>query len=327
MKNILLLKGGAGAEHDVSLVSAQYIASQIDTKKFNIIDVIIEKNFKWFSSNKSCYLGENQNLIFPNSNESLKIDAAIPCIHGQPGETGEIQSYLSLKNIPFLGCQSEASVLCFNKLATKLWLESVGLKTTPFLNIHKDVESSTVAEFFDQHKSVYIKATNQGSSVGCYPCNDKKDLHKLVNKAFEFSPFVIIEKTISGRELEVAAFEHEDKLYFSKPGEIVCPDDFYSYEEKYSKNSTTQTYVEAINLQTETIKEIQRQAKIAFQSLKLRHLSRIDFFLTDENEVYINEINTFPGHTSISMFPLMLENMGISYFNFLNGHLEKLVQD
>jgi D-alanine-D-alanine ligase len=324
MKNVLLLMGGGGSEHEISLLSAKYIKDQIDSTQFRVLSVEIDKKFKWKFENLLCSLDFERTL--KTSNGDFKVDMAIPCIHGFPGETGDIQSYFELIGLPYLGCNSETSVLCFNKLSTKLWLEKSGINTTPFIQIN-DTSSKELINanaFLDQHSVVYVKATNQGSSVGCYRCDNQKDLEKAVTEAFKFSPFVILEKEIVGREIEVSAFEFNNEIHITVPGEIECPGQFYSYEEKYAGNSHTKTHVVAPNITEEINMEIKRQALAAFKILKLRHLSRIDFFLTKDNAVIINEINTFPGHTSISMFPTMMENYGVKYSEFLNKALSSL---
>ena len=324
MKNVLVAKGGGSSEHEISLISAKYIESQINKNDFRILPVEIDKNFNWTYEGKPCLLTFDK--ILKTADEDFPIDLAIPIFHGYPGETGDIQSFFEILKLPYFGCKSEASVLCFNKLATKLWLEMAGLNTTPFLPINS-TESSEINkayEFLKQHKVVYTKATNQGSSVGCYRCENDEELKKAIEEAFTHSPFVILEKEMLGRELEVSAFEYNKKVHITPPGEIECPDKFYSYEEKYSQESHTKTHVLAPNISEDIQTEIVRQAKIAFDSLKLRHLSRIDFFLTNEGEVVINEINTFPGHTQISMFPMMMENYGVKYSDYLNQTLHSL---
>lgn len=321
-KNIVVLVGGGGTEHEISLLSADYIESQIDREVFNVHRVLIDKSQKW------TYQGLPINFTFDGEltmgSEKFKVDAAIPCIHGPPGETGEVQAFLELLNIPFLGCKSEASILSFNKLATKLLLENAGIKTAPFVQLQKEDGQKKLELFFKEHKDIYLKATNQGSSVGCYHITDEKEISSRLKEAFSYSPYVIAEKTINGRELEVAVFEYNKKWTATIPGEIDCPSEFYSYEEKYSENSETKTLVEAPNISAENQAKMKEMALAAVETLKLRHLARIDFFLADDGEIYINEINTFPGHTKISMFPMMMENSGVKYFDYLNHTLNSL---
>ena len=325
MKNILLIMGGGSSEHDISLISAEYIKAQVDISKFNLLIVEIDKEFKWRHNGSPCELTFNR--ILKSSDTEIEIHAAIPCIHGYPGETGDIQSFFELIELPFFGCNSETSVLCFNKLMTKLMLEVHGLKTAPFMQVNTLADLIKAQAFFNQHKSIYVKATNQGSSVGCYRVDNSDELEATIKEAFNFSPYVILEKEIIGRELEVSAFEYDGIVHTTKPGEIDCPNEFYTYEAKYDQNSQTKTIVEAQDIDKESLDEIHRQAATAFSALKLRHSSRIDFFLTDSGEVLINEVNTFPGHTNISMFPMMMENYGVKYSEFINQHLSTLVQN
>ncbi len=325
MKNILLVKGGGGSEHEISLISSQYIQNQIDASKFKVYSVEIDKDFKWKYLGHNCSLNFRGELV--TQTEIIQIDIAIPCIHGFPGETGDIQSFFEMIKLPYFGCGPETNILCFNKLSTKLWLEKHGIKTTPF-HIVSDLTDSEIKkakDFFISHQSLFIKATNQGSSVGCFKCTDEQEIETLIKEAFKYSPYVILEKEIIGRELEVAFYQKDDgSSYFSAPGEIICHSDFYTYEEKYAENSTTETHVVAKDISIEVSKEIRKQAEAAAKILKLRHLSRIDFFYSQNGEVFINEINTFPGHTPISMFPTMMENDGLNYSDYINGLLDSL---
>ena len=329
MKNILIIKGGGSSEHEVALRSADFFKEKIDTNQFNIFSVEIDKEFNWSINGNPCELTFKKELRWEG--QSVKIDAVIPCFHGYPGETGDIQSFLELIKMPYFGCESEASLLSFNKLVTKLMLELSGLKTTSFIQLNNSskAEIYRAQEFLNTHETIYLKATNQGSSVGCYKVTqtDKNSLEKLILEAFQFSPYVIMEKEIIGRELEVSAFEFDGQVHITKPGEILTSGDFYTYEEKYSSNSQSKTTVEARDITEKQHQEIEHQARSAFEILKLRHLSRIDFFLSESGEVIINEVNTFPGHTTISMFPVMMENYGVKYFDFLNQHLQTLAQN
>lgn len=329
MKNILILKGGGSSEHEVALRSAEFFQDKLDTKLFNIFSVEIDKEFNWTIDGKPCELTFKKELKWDN--QAISINAVIPCFHGYPGETGDIQSFLELIKLPYFGCESEASLLSFNKLVTKLMLELAGLTTTPFiqLNNSSEIELNRAESFLETHKTVYLKATNQGSSVGCYKVNqdNKSELQNLMQEAFTFSPYVILEKEITGRELEISAFEYDGSVHITKPGEIQSSGEFYTYEEKYSTTSKSRTIVEASGITEAQHIEIEQQARAAFKILKLRHLSRIDFFLSASGEVFINEVNTFPGHTSISMFPIMMENYGVKYFDFLNQHLQALAQN
>lgn len=317
---ILLLCGGGSSEHEVSLVSADYIQQQLElTPEFKVIRV--EMNDKgWFTdSNQLVYLDTNTASL---NSETLnqKIDFVIPCIHGYPGETGDIQSMLELAGIPYLGCGPEASTNSFNKITSKLWYDALGIPNTPYLFLTENSQSAyeKALEAFDKWGKIFVKAACQGSSVGCYKVTERQQVIESVQAAFSYSEQVLIEQAVKPRELEVAAYQIDGKLHISKPGEIIAPEDaFYTYEEKYSSDSHSKTEVEAKDLTGEQQAVIQNSAEKVFVHMKLRHLSRIDFFLTSDGDVYLNEVNTFPGMTPISMFPKMLEHNGHRFSEFL----------
>jgi D-alanine-D-alanine ligase len=249
----------------------------------------------------------------------------VPCIHGFPGETGDIQSMLELIGLPYLGCGSEGSKLCFNKVSTKLWLSALDIPNTPFLFLSTNNEAAHAQAHtaFRNWGAVFVKAASQGSSVGCYKVTDAAALSEAVNAAFGYSDQVLVEKAVRPRELEVAVYRYNDQLVATRPGEIATPSDsFYSYEEKYSAGSHSTTYLEAPNLSEEQVATIREYALKAFSQLGLKDLSRIDFFLTEDNEILLNEINTFPGMTPISMFPKLLEHNGHVFAEFLEGTLK-----
>ena len=307
-KNILLLCGGGSTEHDVSLVSVKHIKDCLSKLPFiNLTTVEMTKSGEWLDDK-----GQSFNL------EAKKFDFAIPCIHGYPGETGDIQSYFEMLGIPYLGCNSETSKMCFNKITTKLWATALGVANTPyiFLSDLSDQSLQKAKEFCHKNGDVVVKASNQGSSVGCFLVQKDHDPIDTIKKAFLYSPFVLIEKRLHPRELEISVYEFNGQLQLSYPGEIICPSKFYSYEEKYSQVSQTTTETKASHLTQEQVKTMTDYATKLYYGLKIRHLSRIDFFLDNEN-IYLNEINTFPGLTPISMFPKMMEANGHSFTEFL----------
>ena len=212
---------------------------------------------------------------------------------------------------------------------TKLLLDHMGISNTPWISFHKsqDLNQTKLENFFKKHNSdVFIKAASQGSSVGCYHVTKETDLKVHINNAFKYSDHVLIEKSIKGRELEVSVFEFDGVVHASLPGEIKCEGDFYDYEEKYSNESTTQTDVIATDVANEISDKIKEISINVFKFFGLRHLSRVDFFLVDQT-IYLNEINTFPGMTPISMFPKMLEktleNKNKNFRDFLKDNIEQ----
>lgn len=324
-KNLLLLSGGGSDEHEVSLVSAQFIKEHINLDKFNIIDVVVDDKNYWNLDGEFVHF-QHDNFLLTKSGE-IEIHVALPCFHGFPGETGHIQALFEMKQIPYIGCSHEVSMMCFNKVTTKTWMDQFNIPNTEYVFVYDLSEESLnkAKTFFDKYKKVYVKAASQGSSVGCYPVDEEENLKDAIESALQYSTYVLIERHVHGREFEVAAFEYQGKLHITDPGEIHCPADFYSYEEKYDKNSQTTTSVVAENVDSKIIKKIKKLAQRMFTDLQLRHLTRIDFFLEGEN-IYINEPNTFPGHTNISLFPLMMKNYGVNYSDFINYHLAELTQ-
>jgi len=325
-KNIFVIYGGGGSEHEVSIVSSRYLIQTLNEIPNVIVHPVeIEKNGRWVLNQQEVFF--HPQGYFHNQNFNIHCDLAIPCLHGYPGETGEIQALFEMYKVKYLGCDSESSKIAFNKVSTKLWLDRLGVPTTPWCFVtDRNEEQIKVAEnMFKQYGGLFIKASNQGSSVGCFPVKQLGDVRLAISKALEYSNYAICERLLIARELEVSVYEYEGKILASKPGEIIAPSGFYSYEEKYSPDSKTQTLIEANNLSEEQVQNLQKYAIEAFKYLKLRHLSRVDFFLTQDGQIYLNEINTFPGMTPISMFPKMMENSGLLFRDFISFHVKNLL--
>ncbi len=317
-KNILLLSGGGGLEHEISLISAQYIRDSLQkSPELSLISVEIDSDGEWIYNDQHCQLQAGHNLV--SKEHVSKIDCVIPCFHGHPGETGVIQAYFEQIKIPYIGNGPEASSVCFNKLTTKLWLSSVKIPNTPYLSTSKETITPAIKQFFSIHKKVVVKAASQGSSVGCYLVEDESKLQGKIAEALQYSDFVLIEKQLHGRELEIATYEIDGTLHISDPGEIICPSSFYDYEEKYSKESSTETIAVAKNITKDQMTKLKEYSQRSFKEINLRHMSRIDFFLSTDGEIYLNEINTFPGLTPISMFPKMMESNGHQFGEFLKS--------
>jgi len=316
---VLLLCGGGGSEHDVSLRSANFIEQELHKLAHVEVTRVEIKADRWQRSDGvDCAFALDRQLR--TADGAITIDFVIPCIHGFPGETGDIQSLLDLAGVPYLGCGAEASKLCFNKISTKLWLNALGIPNTPFVFLTDDSAASmaTAQQALSQWGKVFVKASSQGSSVGCYAAATAEELTQAIHDAFKFSAQVLIEQALKPRELEIAVYQYGDALIATRPGEICVPQDrFYSYEEKYSAASHTTTSLIPQGVSEQQIQRMQQYALKAFTQLNLRHLSRVDFFLTDDGQIYMNEINTFPGMTSISMFPQMMQHHGHQFSDYL----------
>ncbi|EJG0702674.1 D-alanine--D-alanine ligase [Vibrio parahaemolyticus] len=320
IKNILLLCGGGSSEHEISLLSANFVEQQLNLIQNVKVTRVEIKNEGWVTDQgELVYLDLNTKQLCSNESNQT-IDFIVPCIHGFPGETGDIQSLFEIASIPYLGCGPEASSNSFNKITSKLWYDALDIPNTPYLFLTRNDEHAhrQAEQAFEKWGKVFVKAARQGSSVGCYSVTKKQAIAKAVNDAFGYSDQVLVEKAVKPRELEVAAYEMNGELHITKPGEVIAPDGaFYSYDEKYSSSSHSLTEVEAKNLTQEQIDKIRHASETVFKQMNLRHLSRIDFFLTEDNEIYLNEVNTFPGMTPISMFPKMLQNNGHKFHEFL----------
>ncbi|MDF4511782.1 D-alanine--D-alanine ligase [Vibrio parahaemolyticus] len=320
IKNILLLCGGGSSEHEISLLSANFVEQQLNLIQNVKVTRVEIKNEGWVTDQgELVYLDLNTKQLCSNESNQT-IDFIVPCIHGFPGETGDIQSLFEIAGIPYLGCGPEASSNSFNKITSKLWYDALDIPNTPYLFLTRNDEHAhrQAEQAFERWGKVFVKAARQGSSVGCYSVTEKQAIAKAVNDAFGYSDQVLVEKAVKPRELEVAAYEMNGELHITKPGEVIAPDGaFYSYDEKYSSSSHSLTEVEAKNLTQEQIDKIRHASETVFKQMNLRHLSRIDFFLTEDNEIYLNEVNTFPGMTPISMFPKMLQNNGHKFHEFL----------
>lgn len=327
--HVLLVSGGNGAEHEISLISADYVEKKLRAiPDFEVTCAVLD-NCRFISQDGEIITFDDQGNAIFNNKLKKHVDAVVPCLHGKPGETGEIQSFFNLHRIPSIGCQSETSRICFNKVLTKLSMTAYGIPNSPYAALGSLDEDNLhrAFAFFKEHPDVYVKAASQGSSIGCYHVKDESELKDAIAEAFCYSDSVIVEKTIPHRELEVAAFEIDGAIRISTPGEIIMPEDlFYTFDEKYSKDSGTVTTVEPKGLSEEIIKRIQDLALKTFINFKMQDLCRIDFFLTPEGEVILNEPNTFPGMTPISMFPKLVEHMGYDMSEFFRQAVIRAVK-
>ena len=327
---ILLICGGGGSEHDVSLRTADFIQRELArSPEFCITRVTMDGEGRLRDSDDRIRELRSDKLLYSSDGSAQPVDYVVPSIHGYPGETGDLQSYLEILGLPYFGCGPEASKVCFNKITTKLWLSALGIDNTPyqFLCANTADEIGKVHDALQQWGAVFVKASNQGSSVGCYKVSEAEALEDVLQEAFALSPYVLVEKCLKVRELEVAAYTYEGALVVTPPGEVCAPSDtFYSYEEKYAEGSRAQTHVVAEGLSDAQLGWIREASKRAFVGLQLKDLSRIDFFLTDEGDIYLNEVNTFPGMTTISMFPKMLQNNGHDFNQYMSALIHAALQ-
>ena len=346
--NLGVVFGGMSTENEVSIVSANAVLRNLDCNKYNIYPIYIDKNGIWYEYlddfNKVLYDGiVNKKSKIENVIEYLeKLDVIFPVLHGLYGEDGTIQGLFELIKKPYVGCKVLASSVGMDKVYSKIIFEKVGLNQTKHVYVRSYGDKYIyIDDSFNEKKlemdelcniannklkyPMFVKPSNSGSSVGVSKVNNINELKEAIKEAAKFDKKVIIEEGINGREVECAVLGNED-VKASCVGEILAGDVFYSYDAKY-KNQDSKVIIPA-DIDSKIEKEIQQDAIKAFKAIDGKGLSRVDFFIENEtNKVYINEINTLPGFTSISMYPKLFEKSGIQYSQLLDELINLAVKE
>ena len=330
MKTIGIIYGGISTEHDISIMSAKSVISNLNKEKYKIKELYINKYGKWFEiidGKKE----EIYNLIWVLKD----LDIAFPVLHGIGGEDGTIQGMLEILGIPYVGCGVFASSVGMDKIYTKILFEKAEIPQTPYVYV-KNIKDNYVIinEKFDEEEfeikkitdkikfPMFVKPSNSGSSVGVKKSTNIEELKLAIENAGHYDNKILIEQGIDGKEVECAVLDVGEPIA-STVGEIQSAEEFYSYDAKYN-NSESKTIIPA-KIEKKQIEEIKRLAIKAFKIIDGRHLSRVDFFIEKEtNKIYINEINTMPGFTQISMCPKLFEAVGIKYSELLDKLIENV---
>jgi D-alanine-D-alanine ligase len=341
-----ILFGGKSAEHEVSLQSAKNVYEAIDRKKFEPVLVGIDKSGRWLINDASRFLlnSDNPALISLNTEGKpaalqpetrgllsvenagnrfapVPLDVVFPILHGPFGEDGTIQGFLKLADIPFVGPGVLGSAVGMDKDAMKRLLRDAGIPIGKFLTLKSHERLPSFAEIEAAlGKPFFIKPANMGSSVGISKIREEGEYAAAIKDAFQYDTKIVIEEYIRGREIECAVMGNEEPAA-SVPGEIIPSHDFYSYDAKYLDENGASLEIPA-KLDGETKKRVQDLAVKVFQVLCCEGLSRVDFFLKENGEVIVNEINTMPGFTRISMFPKLWEASGVSYTELITRLIE-----
>ena len=334
--------GGMSTENEVSVVSANSILNNLDKEKYEIYPIYIGKDGTWYEYSKKSddiQLGQlvEHGKQIENVMKYLKnLDVIFPVLHGLYGEDGTIQGLFELLKKPYVGCKVLASSVGMDKVYTKIIFEKAGLKQAKYEYIRKyqdkyiniDFEFNEKIMTLDETANnieknlkypVFVKPSNSGSSVGINKATNIEELKKYIEYASKFDNKILIEQGIVGKEVECAVLGNEDVIA-SCVGEMKAADEFYSYDAKY-KNEESKTCIPA-DIPEEVSEKIRKQAVKAFKAIDGKGLSRVDFFVEEgTNQIYINEINTLPGFTNISMYPKLFEASGISY----SALLDKLI--
>lgn len=342
--------GGKSSEHDVSITSGTSVIKNLDKEKYEIFPIYIDKNGNWYEYTKEVSkidvidVGneiEEKSLIQNIIEYLKKCDVVFPVLHGLYGEDGTIQGFLEILGKPYVGCDVLSSSVSMDKVYTKIIFDKANLEQAKYIYlknidekyVYVDKEFNenmcdlhTISELIEKELGypVYVKPSNSGSSVGIKKAHNQEEVIEAIKYAAKYDKKILVEEEIRGREVECAVLGNEN-VEASCIGEILSAEEFYSFDAKY-KNSESRVIIPA-EIPDEISEKIRRNAVKAFKAVDGKGLSRVDFFIeNDTNRVIINEINTMPGFTQISMYPKLWEQMGLSYSKLL-GKLIELALD
>ena len=350
MKKIGVIFGGMSTEHEVSISSGTSIISNLDKQKYEILPIYISRSGEWYKYTKPVqdivplHVGDEITELekIENEFEYLKsLDIAFPVLHGLYGEDGTIQGLLELLKVKYVGCKVLGSSICMDKVYAKIIFEKAQIPQAKYVyvkaknniytyvneNFEEEITSiEDIAKKTEQKLGlpVFVKPSNSGSSVGIKKAKNVEELIEAIKYASNYDTKILIEEEIIGREIECAVLGNTD-VKATCVGEILPAEDFYTFDAKY-KNAESRVVIPA-EVEQQKQDEIKKLAIKAFKAVDGKGLSRVDFFIRkSDNKVYINEINTLPGFTQISMYPKLWEQCGIEYSKLLD-ELIKLAQD
>lgn len=347
---VAVIFGGISTEHDVSVVSGTSVIEKLNKDKYEIYPTYIDTDGAWYSYTKPVQeikvvtIGTTLKELVPIDNTIKyleQIDVAFPVLHGLGGEDGSIQGLFKMLNLPYVGCGILASSVGMDKVYAKIIFEKAGIPQTKheyikangleYTYVSKDfteekMELSSIIEKIDKNLNypMFVKPSNSGSSVGVKKATNQKELEEAIKYAAKFDTKILVEQGINGREIECAVLGN-DEVISSPVGEVLSAEDFYSFDAKYT-NQESKTVIPA-DIDKEISNEIRDLAIKAFKAIDGKGLSRVDFFVENKtNKIYINEINTLPGFTTISMYPKLFEKIGIEYSELLDRLIQLEIQ-
>lgn len=327
----MIICGGQSTEHTISRMSCTSVLKNLHRERYVLTLVGIDRDGQWYlldDTQEDLSLDswlDNAQEITDIYNLLKKQDVIFPVLHGQYGEDGTIQGLFELAGVPYVGCRTLASSVAMDKIYTKKILETVGIPQVKSLYVKKryDGQYVVVNHQFDETDDIlkavknqlgfpcFVKASRSGSSVGCYRVDHEEDLLEILHQAGQYDSHIVIEECIDCIELETAVLGNDDPIV-SRVGQIMPHGEFYTFESKY-EDEESQTCIPAL-VDQEIQDQIREYALKVFKAIDGHGLSRVDFFLDKKtNNVYLNEINTMPGFTKISMYPQLIEDYGISY--------------
>lgn len=330
-KNVAVIFGGRSSEHEVSCVSAATVIRSLDNDKYNVILVGITRGGRWLLVDKlkdiedgSWRESKVNAVISPDTQDQAlvllaegtyrlqPVDVIFPVLHGLNGEDGTIQGLFEMAQIPYVGCGVLASAVSMDKVYTKIIVEDLGIRQAEFVHIRRS-DLDRMEDALDRAEAklsypMFVKPSRAGSSVGVSKAENREELAAALVKAAEHDRNILVEETIVGREVECAVLGGKE-VKASGVGEILAAADFYDYDAKYN-NEESKTVIDP-PMPEETREEIRKSAAEIFKAVDGYGLSRVDFFIAESGEVVFNEINTLPGFTSISMYPMLWAARGI----------------
>lgn len=343
---VFLIYGGKSAEHDVSILTAHSIVKEIYYNYYDVIPVYITRKGIWLEGETlTATVGHSEALRLTEADSKsmaqteadtsygvritpadVKSDDSVifPVLHGPNGEDGTVQGLFEVLDMPYVGCGVLASAAGMDKIISKQLFQQVGLPQVPYVPVYLyDWKHNQEVTFLRCEGSLiypmFVKPANMGSSVGISKATNRDELIQAIDKAFQYDRRVVVEQGVEAREIEISILGNSD-IHVSVPGEVAKNKGFYDYDEKYN-NGGVELQIPA-ELPEELVEKLQKYAMEAFRSIDGSGLSRCDFFVTSGNEIYLNEINTLPGFTKFSMYPLLWEHTGLKYSDLV----EELIQ-
>lgn len=342
-KTVAILFGGQSTEYEVSLKSATSVINNLDREKYDIVLIGITKDGKWYlydgaieniapdkwynDSLKTVCLSHGTNdssllVLDGDKFEKLHIDVVFPVLHGANGEDGTVQGLFELSGMKYVGVGLLTSCVGMDKAYTKVVMANADIDQADWVVVH-NYEMNNSDEILDTIENklgypAFVKPANAGSSIGIGKAKDRESLLDALNEAFKFDRKVIVEEFLTGREVECAVIGARGNIRASRVGEILPDSEFYDYESKYSDSSQSKLIIPA-TFKGDIEKRVRETAVKVFEALDGKGLSRVDFFVNEEKDtVKLNEINTLPGFTNISMYPKLMMETGMTYSELLD---------
>lgn len=340
--------GGMSTEHDVSIVSGTSVAKKLDKDKYEVYPIYIENNGEWYKCtdiSKKYGVGDKIENIekIDNVIEYLrKMDVLFPVLHGLYGEDGSIQGLFELLKIPYVGCKVLGSSIAMDKVYAKIIFDKANIKQARYEYVRKDNDKyiyidkefnekrctlEEVCKIIDKNLTypMFIKPSNSGSSVGINKSNNIKELQEHIEYASKYDKKILIEENLIGKEIECSVLGNED-VKASCLGEIAPAESFYTFDAKYKNSASKLTIPAEIN--SKLADKVRNEAVKAFKAIDGKGFARVDFFVNEATEgIYINEINTLPGFTEISMYPKLWEQSGLEYSKVLDELIKLALED